>query len=149
MTVLAAHPARLADGRGAIVVTWAAPGQDERGAAATAGLACDREALRQAVAARGAEVAVLCAADADVPALLRRATACDAGRPLLATPRPVTDTVKRIDGAALVATLDRSTLTWAVPPAVVHLPTLRPWLAASTSDVVRPLSGTWARLAWL
>lgn len=140
---LTLRPTVLGDGRPAVIVSWGPVG------VSATGLACDSRMLRSAVGNVGVDVAILCPEGTPVGPLLHAATACDATTPLLATRRPVTDAIKRVAGRDLIETLDRTSLAWAAPPAVVHLPTLVPWLDAATGDVIRPLTGSWARLTWL
>lgn len=139
----------LADGRAALALSWPAP------AGATA-LACQAGALRRALDAGStigyggtAEVVLLHPSGAALPSLLAAATGCTADQPVLATRLPVTDAIKRVEGRVLAGTVDRTTLAWAVPPAVLHVPSLMRALPERDESVLRPLTAPGVPIAWL
>ena len=110
-------------------------------------LALASEPLREALASSGAAVVLLLPGGADPTAeLLVAATACHPDAQVLATPRPVVDAIKRVDGDQLAATVEREGLRWATSPAAVDRTHLDALLAASPDGGVSALTGP---VGWL
>ncbi|CAN5353507.1 hypothetical protein BH23ACT9_BH23ACT9_23920 [soil metagenome] len=133
---------RLSDGRAAVLLRC--------DPAASGPLVWGGEALQAALEGVGDEAVVIwCPADVDPAPVLRAAIGCDARTPVLATPAPVTDAIKRVEGDRVAATVDRSVLRWAVPPAAVSAEALRSLLADGAIAEVRPLSAGAGPLGWM